>query len=200
MRSIPRLYIPVQFFQLVFGLPINMVHGNLRFMLLYQLGVVGGALCYAVVSAASASLALLGCLACGVRHEEPPAPCLRSCAQLGGGHFSLVGASGGVYSIFGMHFAELLLNWDSQKKGFFNHWTRCACGGGEEDGSLWIALRPSKSASLAALLFYVSGLPITSNGCFCAPILSPPHLGMNQGGHPVPCDGTGPVLVLQLAQ
>jgi len=78
-------------FQVVFGLPINMVHGNVRFFMLYQLGVLGGALFYAV---------------------------------LGGGHFSLVGASGGVYSIFGMHFAELLLNWDSQKKGVFNHWTR----------------------------------------------------------------------------
>lgn len=55
-----------------------------------------------------------------------PAVALRATqrAQVGGGNNSLVGASGGVYCIFGMHFAELLLNWDSLKYGPFNRWRR----------------------------------------------------------------------------
>ncbi len=37
--------------QIIFGLPINMVHGSLRFGLIYELGVIFGALCYITVSA-----------------------------------------------------------------------------------------------------------------------------------------------------
>jgi len=35
-----------------------------------------------------------------------------------------VGCSGGVYAIFGMHVAEIIINWDLQHKGIMNHWTR----------------------------------------------------------------------------
>lgn len=77
--------------QLVFGLPLNMVHGNLRFFLMYQVGVLGGALAFVL---------------------------------FGGGQGALVGCSGGVYCIFGIHVAELLMNWGSENKGLLNHWTR----------------------------------------------------------------------------
>jgi hypothetical protein len=35
--------------QVVFGLPINMVHGNLRFAAMYELGVVGGGLSFVLL-------------------------------------------------------------------------------------------------------------------------------------------------------
>ena len=68
-----------------------MVHGNLRMFLIYEVGVLGGALNF-VLS--------------------------------GGGQGALVGCSGGVYTIIGMHWAELLINWGNEHRGFFNHWTR----------------------------------------------------------------------------
>lgn len=78
--------------QLFFGIPVNIAHGQLRFCVLYESGVVWGAL---------------------------------MCLWVTGEHMSqLVGCSGGVYSIFGMHYAELLLNWDELQNGFFNRWTR----------------------------------------------------------------------------
>jgi rhomboid-related protein 1/2/3 len=77
--------------QVVFGLPINMVHGNLRFAAMYELGVVGGGLSFVL---------------------------------LGGGQNALVGCSGGVYCIVGIHVAELVMNWESAQKGLLNHWTR----------------------------------------------------------------------------
>ena len=52
-----------------------------------------------------------------------PTPQCSPC-QLGGGHGALVGASGGVYAIFGMHVAEIIINWDVASKGIMNHWTR----------------------------------------------------------------------------
>jgi len=77
--------------QTLFGLPINMVHGNLRFGFIYTLGVIGGAMTFSAV---------------------------------GGAHGALVGCSGGVYAIFGMHLAEIIVNWDVESKGLMNHWTR----------------------------------------------------------------------------
>ena len=79
--------------QLIFGLPINMVHGNLRFLIMYELGVGGGSLCFVLI---------------------------------GGGQGALVGCSGGVYAIFGIQVAELVMNWDNENRGFLNHWTRLA--------------------------------------------------------------------------
>ena len=105
------------------------MHGNVRFALLYALGVVGGALVYRCFGSAgsgersdrrrlfpSASLSELRS-----HLARPPAP-LRS--VIGGGHGALVGCSGGVYAIFGMHVAEIIINWDLQHKGIMNHWTR----------------------------------------------------------------------------
>jgi len=77
--------------QLFMGIPINMVIGNLRFMFLYNLGVVAGALLYAVMMGAP-----------GI----------------------LVGASGGVYTVMGMHFAELFLNWGANKEALLSPWIR----------------------------------------------------------------------------
>jgi hypothetical protein len=61
---------------MIFGLPLNMVHGQLRFTLLYGLGIFGGAMSFIAV---------------------------------GGGFGQLIGCSGGVYAILGMHLAEVLL-------------------------------------------------------------------------------------------
>jgi hypothetical protein len=73
--------------QLIFGLPLNMVHGSIRFGFIYQLGVIGGALAFAVVD---------------------------------GAHGAVVGCSGGVYCIFGMHLAEVIMNGDADNKGVLN--------------------------------------------------------------------------------
>jgi len=53
-----------------------------------------------------------------------PRTCVYRYAVVGGGHGALVGASGGVYAIFGMHVAEIIINWDVAAKGIMNHWTR----------------------------------------------------------------------------
>ena len=68
-----------------------MVHGNGRFLLMYELGVLGGAINWVLIA---------------------------------GGQGALVGCSGGVYAIFGMHTAELVMNWESNAKGIFSHWFR----------------------------------------------------------------------------
>ncbi len=47
------------FMQIIFGMPINLVHGNFRFGLIYELGVVGGAVAYATIGGGSG--ALVGC-------------------------------------------------------------------------------------------------------------------------------------------
>jgi rhomboid-related protein 1/2/3 len=72
--------------QIIFGLPLNMVHGSVRFGFIYQLGVIGGALCFGI----------------------------------DGAHGAVVGCSGGVYCIFGMHLAELIMNGDADNKGLLN--------------------------------------------------------------------------------
>mmetsp|Transcript_38735 Transcript_38735/g.50109 ORF Transcript_38735/g.50109 Transcript_38735/m.50109 type:complete len:910 (-) Transcript_38735:1923-4652(-) len=77
--------------QLLFGLPLNMVHGSIRFGLIYEFGVVFGALCFVTID---------------------------------GGYNSVVGCSGGVYCIFGMHLAEIFVNWSLENRGLMNHWTR----------------------------------------------------------------------------
>lgn len=77
--------------QAFLGLPLNMVHGSVRFGIIYELCVIGGAFCFAVGD--------------GAPH-------------------AVVGCSGGVYGLFGMHVAELIINWDSDSKGIINHWTR----------------------------------------------------------------------------
>jgi len=68
-----------------------MVHGQTKFFMLYEMGVIAGVLCF---------------------------------VSIGGGHGQLLGSSGGVYSIIGMHLAEILINWDLDSKGIMNHWTR----------------------------------------------------------------------------
>lgn len=81
-----------QIIQLVYGLPINMVHGHFITPLLYELGVIGGALCTALVSP-----------------ERTP----------------VIGASGGVYALFGIHVADLALNWTEYKDvTILNRWIR----------------------------------------------------------------------------
>lgn len=44
--------------------------------------------------------------------------------QVDGGFNSVVGCSGGVYCIFGMHLAEIFVNWSNENRGLMNHWTR----------------------------------------------------------------------------
>ena len=77
--------------QLVYGLPLNMVHGNLRFGVTYLLGVICGALNWVAFE---------------------------------GGYSAVVGCSGGVYCIFGMHLAEIATNWSLNKRGICNRWNR----------------------------------------------------------------------------
>jgi len=74
--------------QLVFGIPLEMIHGHLKIGLLYQMGVVGGA---------------LACAACD-------------------SFKTVVGASGGVYTLYGIQTANVYLNWDDMKHGLVNRW------------------------------------------------------------------------------
>ena len=37
-------------------------------------------------------------------------------------YYNVVGASGGVYSIMGMHVANLLMNWSEMNRSYWNHW------------------------------------------------------------------------------
>lgn len=77
------------FLQLILGIPLEMVHGSVRMMFLYEMGVYLGAI---------------------------------TCA-LGDIYTSVVGASGGVYCIIGIHLANLIMNWSEMNRGMFNHWT-----------------------------------------------------------------------------
>jgi|MDTB01.1.fsa_nt_gb membrane associated rhomboid family serine protease len=77
------------FLQLLLGIPLEMVHGSVRMMFLYEMGVYLGAI---------------------------------TCA-MGDIYTNVVGASGGVYCIIGIHLANLIMNWDEMKRGMFNHWT-----------------------------------------------------------------------------
>jgi membrane associated rhomboid family serine protease len=45
--------------QIIFGMPVNLVHGNLRFGLIYELGVIGGAIAFATMGGGGG--ALVGC-------------------------------------------------------------------------------------------------------------------------------------------
>jgi rhomboid-related protein 1/2/3 len=69
--------------QLLFGTPIERVHGTERIVLLYELGVVGGALF--------------------AGWSDPMK--------------IVVGASGGVYTILGAHWANMAIAWDAMKNG-----------------------------------------------------------------------------------
>jgi rhomboid-related protein 1/2/3 len=69
--------------QLLFGTPIERVHGTYRIMLLYEMGVIGGA--------------LVGGWADPMK--------------------IVVGASGGVYTILGAHWANMAIAWDAMKNG-----------------------------------------------------------------------------------
>jgi len=69
--------------QVLFGTPIERVHGTFRVMLLYQLGVVGAALF--------------------AGWTDPMK--------------IVVGASGGVYTILGAHWANMAISWDAMKNG-----------------------------------------------------------------------------------
>jgi hypothetical protein len=68
-----------------------MVHGNWRFALAYELGVINGAFTW---------------------------------SQFDGGYGAVVGCSGGVYCIFGMHLAEIVTNWSLNKRGICNRWNK----------------------------------------------------------------------------
>jgi len=69
------------FLTLVFGIPLEGLHGHLRLLLMYNVGVFGGACCYWV----------------------------------GDAHKNVVGMSGGCYSLIGMHFSNLIMNWYQMK-------------------------------------------------------------------------------------
>jgi membrane associated rhomboid family serine protease len=77
--------------QCLFGLPINMVHGDLKFFVMYELGVIGGSMNWVLID---------------------------------GGQGGLVGASGGVYAVFGINAAEIIMNWESNSKGLITRWGR----------------------------------------------------------------------------
>jgi rhomboid-related protein 1/2/3 len=77
------------FLQLLLGIPLEMVHGSVRMMFLYEAGVY------------------LGAITCAMTDV----------------YTMVVGASGGVYCIIGIHLANLIMNWDEMKRGMFNHWT-----------------------------------------------------------------------------
>jgi rhomboid-related protein 1/2/3 len=66
---------------ILMGVPLERLHGTLRSALMYNVGVVGGALCYIVGDA---------------RH-------------------SVVGMSGGCYSLIGVHLAYTIINWHQRK-------------------------------------------------------------------------------------
>ena len=53
-----RAFCPGCTLQTLFGMPLNLVHGNLRFGLIYELGVIGGAITFAITGGAGA---LVGC-------------------------------------------------------------------------------------------------------------------------------------------
>ena len=74
--------------QLLFGLPIELVHGPLRVGVIYTFGVACGALACAVFDPYS----------------------------------SVGGASGGVYCVYGVHIANLVLNFSEMRHGLSNHW------------------------------------------------------------------------------
>jgi len=76
------------FLQLIMGIPLEMVHGSVRILFLYQTGVFMGAITCSVADVYS----------------------------------NVVGASGGVYCIVGIHIANLLVNWSEMKRSYWNHW------------------------------------------------------------------------------
>merc|ERR1712157_517790 len=63
------------------GIPLEKLHGTIRAALMYNCGVIGGALCYFV----------------------------------GDAHHSVVGMSGGCYSLMGIHLAYTIINWHQRK-------------------------------------------------------------------------------------
>lgn len=66
---------------LALGIPLEALHGNARIAFMFNLGVLGGALC----------------------------------CFLGGTRAPVVGMSGGVYALMGIHFADLALNWSNKR-------------------------------------------------------------------------------------
>jgi len=82
--------------QVVFGLPINLVHGNWRTLLVYQMGVP------------VAALTVGFCV---------PQKIVST---------TLTSFVGGVYAILGVHIGNLLLNWIETKHGLLNRWVRLA--------------------------------------------------------------------------
>jgi len=78
--------------QLMFGTPIERVHGTERIVLLYELGVVGGAIF--------------------AGWTDPMK--------------IVVGASGGVYTILGAHWANMAIAWDAMKNGTVPPYARMA--------------------------------------------------------------------------
>merc|ERR1712151_896954 len=66
---------------IILGIPLEGSLGTVRVFAIFNLGVVGGAMCYMV----------------------------------GDGHSEVIGASGGGYALFAMHFSNLFLNWRQKK-------------------------------------------------------------------------------------
>jgi len=69
------------FMNVILGIPLEGLHGHFRLLLMYNIGVLGGAMCYWV----------------------------------GDARRSVVGMSGGCYSLIGMHVASLIMNWTQVK-------------------------------------------------------------------------------------
>lgn len=69
------------FLNVMLGVPLEGLHGHIRMVLMFNVGVFGGACCYFVNDA----------------------------------HTVVVGCSGGCYSLIGMHFADLIMNWNQKK-------------------------------------------------------------------------------------
>lgn len=76
--------------QMATGIPLELAHGSFLVGLVYNLGVVVGAL--------------------SVMFSDPTT--------------LVVGASGGVYCLFGAHFGHTCLNFHELHRGIFNRWTR----------------------------------------------------------------------------
>lgn len=81
------------FAQLVFGIPVELVHGHVLVFLIYQMGVA------------------LGALTCAFSDI----------------HKAVVGASGGTYTLVGLHSADILVNWRAMAHdfGFLGRITLC---------------------------------------------------------------------------
>ncbi|AII17145.1 putative rhomboid family serine protease [Aureococcus anophagefferens virus] len=78
------------FLQLIMGIPIELMFGSVKMLILYNAGVLGGSMfCF-----------------------------------LFNPYTRVLGASAGVYSLFGIHLAHLIINWEDIKYSFVKRWER----------------------------------------------------------------------------